>query len=95
MADNLKSNVCLFADDTIEYLTTSSFTDCHTLQSNLHKLEQWGQEWAWLMSFNPDKCEIIHITKKHKTIIFKYTLHEYISKFTDKAKYLTITNDLT
>ena len=36
MPDNLKSNVRLFADDTIVYLTISSITDCHTLQSDLH-----------------------------------------------------------
>jgi hypothetical protein len=53
--DTLKSNVRLFADDTIVYLTISALTDCHTLQSDLHKLEKWEEEW--LMSFNPDKCE--------------------------------------
>lgn len=95
MPDNLKSNVRLFADDTIVYLTISSLDDCHTLQSDLHKLEQWEQEW--LMSFNPDKCEIIHITRKHKPIIYKYTLHNHILKSTNKAKYLgvSITKDLT
>jgi hypothetical protein len=31
MPDTLKSNVCLFADDTIVYLTISALTDCHTL----------------------------------------------------------------
>jgi hypothetical protein len=48
--DTLKSNVRLFADDTIVYLTISAWTDCHTLQSDLHKLEKWEEEW--LMSFN-------------------------------------------
>jgi hypothetical protein len=69
--------------------------DCHTLQSDLHKLEKWEEEW--LMSFNPDKCEIIHISRKQKPIIFQYTLHNQILKSTNKAKYLgvTITNDLT
>ena len=39
MPDTLKSNVRLFADDTILALT-----DCHTLQSDLHKLEKWEEE---------------------------------------------------
>jgi hypothetical protein len=41
MPDTLESNVRLFADDTIVYLTISALTDCHTLQSGLHKLEKW------------------------------------------------------
>jgi hypothetical protein len=40
----------------------SELTDCHTLQSDLHRLEKWEVEW--LMSFNPDKCEIIHISSQ-------------------------------
>ena len=49
------------------------------------------------MSFNPDKCEIVHISSKQKPIIFQYTLHNQVLKSTNKAKYLgvTITNDLT
>ena len=94
MPDTLKSNVRLFADDTMVYLTISALTDCHTLQSNLHKLDKWEEEW--LMSFNPDKCGIIHISRKQKPIIFQYTLHNQVLKSTNKAKYLgvTITNDL-
>ena len=45
MPDTLKSIVRLFADDTIVYLTISALTDCHTLQSDLHKLEKWEEEW--------------------------------------------------
>ena len=43
------------------------------------------------------KCEIIHISRKQKPIIFQYTLHNQVLKSTNKAKYLgvTITNDLT
>lgn len=95
MPDSLISNVRLFADDTIVYLTISSLTDCHTLQSDLQKLEQWEQEW--LMSFNPDKCEIIRITRKQKPIIFDYVLHNQILQSTENAKYLgiTLTKDLS
>jgi hypothetical protein len=89
MPDTLKSNVRLFADDTIVYLTISVLTDCHTLQSELHKLEKWEEEW--LMSFNPDKCEIIHISRKQKPIIFQYTLHNQVLKSKNKAKYLGVT----
>jgi hypothetical protein len=70
--DTLKCNVRLFADDTIVYLTISALTDCHTLQSDLHKLEKWEEEW--FMSFNPDKCVNIHISSvicKETNVTFK------------------------
>ena len=48
------------------------------------------------MEFNPDKCEVIRITKKKKIINFPYKLHNIELKTTEKAKYLglTISNDL-
>lgn len=48
------SNVHLFADDTIMYLTIQSEDQCDQLQSDLNNLQVWEQEW--LMEFNPDKC---------------------------------------
>ena len=60
-----KSNIRLFADDTIMYLTISTQDDCHALQSDLTKLEAWEKEW--LMAFNPDKCEVIQHYKKENT----------------------------
>lgn len=95
MPNTLASKTRLFADDTIVYFTINSQTDCSTLQSDLNKLQKWEDEW--LMSFNPDKCEIIHISRKKKPIKFEYTLHNKILKSADKVKYLglTITKDLT
>jgi len=35
-------------------------------------------EWErkWMMSFNPSKCEVIHITKKRNPIIHTYKIHQ-------------------
>ncbi len=95
MPENLASKTRLFANDTIVYFTISSQTDCNTLQSDLDKLQKWEEEW--LMAFNPDKCEIIHISRKRKPIISSYKLHNKILKSADKVKYLgaTITQDLS
>ena len=41
MPEGITSNVRLFTDDTIEYLTISSDQDARTLQSDLDKLEKW------------------------------------------------------
>ena len=53
MPDMIESNIRLFADDTIMYLTVTNQTDCQALQADLIKLEIWESEW--LMAFNPDQ----------------------------------------
>ena len=73
MPDMIESNIRLFADDTIIYLTVTNQTDCQALQADLIKLEIWESEW--LMAFNPDKCGVIRITNKKKHNLFNYTLH--------------------
>ena len=95
MPDMVESNIRLFADDTIMYLTVSNQADCQALQSDLSKLETWESEW--LMAFNPDKCEVIRITNKKKPTLFNYTLHGVGLKETDSAKYLgvNISRDLS
>ena len=47
--------------------------DAVSLQNNLDTLQQWEKDW--LMSFNPDTCEVIRITNK-KRIIELCTLME-------------------
>ena len=95
MPDMIQSNIRLFVDDTIMYLTVSNQTDCQALQADLSKLETWESEW--LMAFNPDKCEVIRITNKKTPTLFNYTLHGVSLKETDSAKYLgvSITRDLS
>jgi hypothetical protein len=48
--------------------------------------QQWEKDW--LMSFNPDKCEVIRITNKKKIIDAKYTIHGQVLHETNRAKYL-------
>ena len=89
LPDSLKSRARLFADDTIVYLTINSPSGPEILQADLHKLEQW--ESSWSMEFNPDKCEVLRITKKKDPIIFPYKLHNFEIKSAETAKYLRIT----
>ena len=51
------------------------------------------QDWEtdWQMHFNPDKCELIRITNKRKTINAMYQIHGVQLKQTKKAKYLGLT----
>ena len=39
------SNVRLFADDTVIYLTITSTQDANKLQCDLNRLESWAREW--------------------------------------------------
>ena len=41
MPENIQSNIRLFSDDTIMYLTISNKSDCQDLQRDLSKLETW------------------------------------------------------
>ena len=88
MPDTIQSNIRFFADGTIMYLTVSNQTNCHTLQNDLTKLENWEMEW--MMSSNPDKREVIRVANKKKPTIFKYMLHGVSLKETDSAKYLGV-----
>jgi len=94
LPDSIKSKARLFADDTIVYLTVKSSSDAQILQNDLHSLEKWERDWS--MEFNPDKCEVLRITRKRKPVVFPYTLHDKELKSTDTAKYLgvTLTKDL-
>ena len=49
------------------------------------------------MSFNTDKCFILHISKKRKPTEYHYLLHNQVLEVTKDSKYLgvTISNDLS
>ena len=89
------SQVRLFADDTIVYLTVTGREDCVKLQEDLKSLERWEREWQ--MEFHPEKCNVLRITRKKSKTTFPYTLHNHTLKEVLSAKYLgvTISNDMT
>ncbi len=89
------SQVRLFADDTIVYLTITNKDDCQNLQEDLKRLEVWEKEW--LMEFHPAKCHVLRISRKKNTATFPYSLHGQVLTEVKSAKYLgvTILNDMT
>lgn len=94
MPEGIQSTLRLFADDTIAYLTISSDKDSNDLQNDLDKLALW--ETKWKMSFHPDKCNVLTISRKNNTIPTSYKLHGHTLKTVESAKYLgcTFTSDL-
>ena len=89
------SQVRLFADDTIVYLTITNKDDCQNLQEDLKRLEVWKKEW--LMEFHPAKCHVLGISRKKNTATFPYSLHGQVLTEVKSAKHLgvTISNDMT
>ena len=92
---NVKSKVRLFADDTALYLTISTSSQSEILQKDLDNLERWSHKWD--MEFNPNTCQVIHITRSKTPIPTQYTLHNYILESVSSAKYfgIDISSDLS
>ena len=61
----IKSKVRLFGNDRALYLALEKQADSEILQKDLENLEKWEKQWG--MSFNPSKCQVIHVT------LFKYS----------------------
>jgi len=80
--------VCrLFADDCLLYRRINSTRDSEILQNDLDKLQEWEEKW--MMSFNPDKCEVLRLTLKRQNIIqATCTIHGQPLKSVSSAKYL-------
>ena len=55
LPDNIRSSVCLFADDCVLYWNINSLTDCQILQDDLKSLAQWETDWQ--KKFNVAKCQ--------------------------------------
>ena len=74
----------------VSYIASSTHwrTHRHFKSQDLDALQQWEKDW--LMSFNPDKCEVIRITKKSKPIDANYTIHGKELGYTKNAKYLGV-----
>jgi hypothetical protein len=81
-----RSQTSLFADDCLMYRKVSSTSDSTQLQEDLDNLIKWEQQWQ--MQFNPDKCEVLTITKKRKPLHHDYTIHGHILQHVDSTKYL-------
>ena len=80
------STARLFADDCLLYLHVEDESDAALLQADLDALQSWEREWQ--MSFNPDKCETLHITSKRTPLTTDYSIHGQNLRQVSSAKYL-------
>ena len=66
IAENISSNIRLFADDCVVYRQIDSPQDHSILQDDLNKLVDWSNTWQ--MKFNVDKCVVMNFgTLKNKS----------------------------
>ena len=85
----LQSKVRLFADDTIVYMAVTNETDAAILQKDLKLLEEWENRSQ--MSFHPDKCNVLRVTRCRNPLSHDYILHNQILKEKDAVKYFGVT----
>ena len=80
---DIDSEIRRFADDCVCYREIKDIEDTLKLQKDIDRLGIWARKWG--MRFQPVKCNMMQLTKKHNEIDASYTL-----------KYLgvTITSDL-
>lgn len=58
----------MFADDTKIWCKIEQQSDSTNLQKDLDKLNQWSHTWQ--LSFNPEKCKVMHIGHPYRTEYF-------------------------
>ena len=78
MPERVKSSIlALFADDSYLHKGIETVNDAISLQDDLDDLTKWENEWS--AEFHPDKCKMLRVTNKRKTINHKYHCLLYTS----------------
>ncbi|KAI8519197.1 hypothetical protein Bbelb_024540 [Branchiostoma belcheri] len=89
LPNNLNTRARLFADDTAVYKVVVHPVQQDLLQQDLQSLEQ--RENKWDMTFHPEKCVYMPVTRSRKPLLYSYVLHGHTLEKVHKAKYLGIT----
>ncbi len=91
----VNSTIKLFADDCNLLRQINTKTDSITLQQDLGIVVQWSKKWQ--MSFNPQKCSVLTVTKKKKIIFHHYKMCGVELAHVNRQAYLglELASDLT
>ena len=79
----------IFADDVLLYRTIRSPDDECIFQAELQLLHAWSVQN--IMSFNPSKCKILHVTRSRNMQFPVYKLNNSCISAISSYKYLGIT----
>ena len=88
LPEDIVSRTRLFADDCIVYRQINKKDDCATLQSDLRRLESWEKKWG--MTFHPQKCSVMSITRSRSPIMHNYKLKGLTLSREHSTKYLGV-----
>ena len=66
---NIKSTAKLYADDCKLIGVIKDQSDTISLQNDINRLQEWASTWQ--MSFNYDKCKVMHFGKKNVNNIYE------------------------
>ena len=88
IADNITSNIRLFADDCVLYRTINSTSYNITLQEDLNKLVHWSN--IWQMDFNVKKCATMHFSSSNWKQKYEYKMKGEIPETVSQHPYLGV-----
>ena len=86
---DIESEIRLFADDCVCYREIKDIVDTLKLQKDINRLGIWARKWG--MRFQPVKCNMMQLTKKHYKIQASYTLEGSILENVESIKCLGVT----
>ena len=89
IADNVDSQMRLFADDSIVYREILTPADHKALEQDLNKPHNWARTWQ--MDFNVTKCAVLSITTKRKPSLHNYLMDGQQIPRNDNQEYLGAT----
>ena len=69
---DMESKIRLFADDCVCYRNIKDMEDTLKLQNDIDRLGIWVRKWG--IRFQPSKCNMMQLTKRHNKIQALYTL---------------------
>jgi ribonucleases P/MRP protein subunit RPP40 len=64
LPDKIKNECRLYADDSTVIGVIESEEDAIEIQKDIDSMQNWAKTWQ--MSFNYDKCKVLHFGKKNK-----------------------------
>ena len=88
LPDCVKSQVRLFADDSLLYRPIASMKDVFIRQRDLQELETWADKWK--MHFNPTKCYVMRFCCSKSPTRYSYSLCNHIMEVHHTNPYLGI-----
>ena len=81
--------ISLFADDTKCFSVVESPADACAPKTEARNVEKWALSWR--LKFNPQKCKVLSVTRKHHPIVAEYTINSEIMQHVDTQRDLGVT----